>query len=167
MSPSAPEQRSIAAPKTEAAPSVVSQPVKIDQKMDQMNALLAEINDTITESTQSRPGEQWNGGKAGAGATAQDDARTPSPRDIAIANLPPPAAMQKQLEKHIRDEVKKLRKEAKRVARISQPGGAERLNNLYARMRQLNALLAHILHASVDAVKRLFIRVFIDKQTLI
>ena len=75
--------------------------------------------------------------------------------------------MQKQLEQHIRSEVKKLRKQARTIARIGKPGAAYHLNNLYARIHHLNALLAAILEASYDVLKRLFIRVFIDRQPIL
>ncbi len=75
--------------------------------------------------------------------------------------------MQKQLEKHITTEVKKLRKEAMHIARLSRPGAAHRLNVLYARIRNLNSLLSELLQASYDIIQRFFIRVFIDKQQIL
>lgn len=74
--------------------------------------------------------------------------------------------MQKQLAEHIRVEVKKLRKQALQISRMSRPGAAYKLNELYARIRHLNAILAELFEASMDVLKRLFVRVFIDKQTI-
>jgi hypothetical protein len=150
----------------ETAPSaVVSQPTKLDLG-GQLGPLLAEIG-RISESSPSGPS---NDGPSGGGGSMQTSGSGSAPvvsaRDLAIANLPAPKVMQKQLEDHIRTEIKKLRKQAKTIARINQPGGAYRLNMLYMRIHHLNALLHELLHSSVEVVKRLFIRVFVDKQTV-
>ncbi len=92
--------------------------------------------------------------------------QTMSARDMAIANLPTAKEMQKELEKHIKDEVKNLRKQAKNVTKIGQPGGAHKMTLFYRQIRHLNSLLFAIWDTSVDVVKRLFIRVFIDKQSI-
>ena len=74
----------------------------------------------------------------------------------------------KQLARHIEKEVKTLRRKVRRAARrASKPGNAHKLNELYAQIRQLNALLANLFEASYEVVKRLFVRVFIDKQTIL
>lgn len=106
------------------------------------------------------------GGGSGTTTGQQQGTHGPSPRDIAIANLPPLAIMQQKLTTHIRGEVRTLRREAHRVTRVGKPGAAYHLNQLYARIRRLNALLSELLEASLDVLKRLFIRVFIDKQAL-
>ncbi len=104
-------------------------------------------------------------GAAGVGAGAAGTAM--SARAQAIANLPDLPIMQKELEKHIQNEVKKLSREAHRIASVGRPGAAFYLNELYARIRRLNGLLWELLEASMDLVKRLFIRVFVDKQQII
>ena len=120
--------------------------------------------DSITQRVSERTGEDRSVGPAGSGASA---VRGPSPRDLAIANLPVPVIMQKRLEKHIRHEIKQLNKEAKRVSRMSKPGAAYYLNELYGKIRRLNSLLHELFESSVELMKRLYIRVFIDKQPII
>lgn len=152
----------------ESAPGVVSQPVKIESHLgNQLGSFLEDIN-RISESSPGGPGEQWSGSD-GSQMTSGTQGTTPvvSARDQAIANLPVPAMMQKELEKHIRDEVKKLRKQAQSIARMNKPGAAYHLNVLYTRIRHLNALLTEIIGASYDVLKRLFIRVFIDRQPIL
>jgi hypothetical protein len=166
--PSSPERQTSLKP-AEAPSAVVSQPVKVDSHLgNQLGSFLEDIN-KISESTGSGPGEQWSGGGTGSAMTQTSGGSTPvaSVRDQAIANLPSPKIMQKQLEVHIKTEIKNLRKQAKTIARISQPGGAYKLNQLYTRIHHLNALLGELLSSSVEVLKRLFIRVFVDKQTVL
>lgn len=145
----------------------VAQPTKIEGHISPvLGAFLEEIN-KISESSQSGPGEQWSGGGTGMATAQQTRGTGPSARDFAIANLPPQAQMQAKLEEHIRIEIKNLRKQAKHIARLSSPGAAYHINHLYARIRHLNALLAELLEASFDVIKRLFIRVFVDKQNIV
>jgi len=135
-------------------------------KVEGLTAFLEEIN-KISESLAANPGEQWSGSAGGAMQTSQQTgAAAVSARDLAIANLPVPEVMQRQLEQHIRVEVKKLRKQAQLIARVGKPGTAYRLNQFYARIRRLNSLLGEILEASYDVLKRLFVRVFVDKQSI-
>ncbi len=145
-----------------AAPVVVAQPKSVNL------ASFMEGLGQFTENASDNPADWGSGGGTGDGTmTASGGQQSgPSARDLAIANLPIPVVMQKQLEQHIRTEVKKLRKQAKVIAAMSKPGGAYKLNQLYARIRQLNAILASLFEASVDVLKRLFVRVFIDKQSI-
>ncbi len=147
---------------SEIGSSVVVQPSHV-----QFEALLDGIN-KMSEDTSESPSGDWSGsgGSTGKAMTTSGGQATASTRDDAIANLPAPVVMQKELEKHIMQEVRKLRQQAKSVSRMSRPGAAYRLNQLYARIHHLNAILANLFEASVDVVKRLFIRVFIDKQTI-
>lgn len=149
-----------------ASIAVVSQPTKIDLG-GQLGSFLENIN-RMSETAPTGPGEQGTSG-AGGGVVQTTGGTTPvvSARDQAIANLPVAQVMQKQLEAHIKMEIKKLRKQAKTIARINQPGGAYRLNMLYLRIHHLNALLAEMFSSSVEVLKRLFIKVFIDKQTVL
>jgi uncharacterized protein (DUF2344 family) len=82
-------------------------------------------------------------------------------------HLPSTDKMQKTLKKEIRKEVKSLRKEVRRITRTTKPGKAYKLNSLYARIRRLNAMIAELAEASYEVLKRLFVRVFIDKQTIL
>ena|SRR3989344_8389933 len=143
----------------------VMQPTKAETFRG-LDLFIEEIN-RISETAAGQASEQWSGSGTTAVAQTGSAQTGTSWRDQAIANLPPTAVMQKQLEQHIRMEVKKLRKEANRIARIGKPGGAYHLNNLYSRIRHLNALLAELLEAGYDVLKRLFIRIFIDRQTIL
>ena len=152
-------------PQTPERAAEVVQPAKVES----LSALLMEVNDIISESSPAQPGEQWSDGTGGAVATTggqQTGTQTMSPRDQAIANIPMPAVMQKQLEQHIRTEVKLLHKQAKKIV-LSKPGAAHHLSELYTRIHKLNKLLSAIFEASVETVKRIFIRVFIDRQPIL
>jgi hypothetical protein len=127
--------------------------------------LVAEINELPSESSASGPAND-SSGTAGTAMTARGAQQGTSARDHALANLPVPAQMQKQLEAHIRAEVKELRKQTKLIIRSRKPGSAYAYAQMYAKIRHLNALLAEILEASYDVVKRLFVKVFIDKQAI-
>lgn len=150
----------------EQASANVSQPQKLPH-LEGMMELLSEI-DRISEKTGEDRSGDWSGTSPGAGAVARSSGQTGmSPRDIAIAGIPAPAAMVKQLEAHVLSEVKELRKEIRTVTKLKSPGGAYRLNELYTKLRRLHALLAELLEASYDVLKRLFIKVFIDKQPIL
>ncbi|MDD5623780.1 MAG: hypothetical protein PHI23_03665, partial [Candidatus Peribacteraceae bacterium] len=92
---------------------------------------------------------------------------TISPREQAILNLPSPEAMQTKLRQKIHMEVKQLHKQIHSISRVSKPGNAFKLNLLYARIRRLNGLLAELVEASFEVLKRLFVRVFIDEQPIL
>jgi hypothetical protein len=144
-------------------PSATVQPGKAEK----MQALLLEVNDIISESTPTKPGEQWSGGGTQTTATGTAAASGMSWRDQAIAAIPSPQAMQKQLEGHIQEEIKTLRKQASKITDLRKPGAAHRFNELHSKIHRLNALLAGLFEASVDVLKRIFIRVFIDKQAIL
>ena len=147
----------------ESAPAaLVVQPSKVEY-----TAFLDGIS-KMTENVSDNPSGDWSSSAGGVVATTSgtQGSATVSARDHAIANLPIPVVMQKDLEKHIREEVKKLRKQAISIATTSKPGGAYKLNQLYARIRHLNALLASLFETSIDVIKRLYIRVFVDKQSI-
>jgi hypothetical protein len=132
-----------------------------------LEAILAAVAsaERVSESTGARVGEQWTGGgqaQAGTGGT-QD----PSPRDHALANLPTPMVMQERLRAHIDVEVRQLRREALRLTRVRQPGTAWRLNEIYTKLRRLNGLVSELLSASTEVLQRLFIRVFVDRQSIL
>lgn len=90
-----------------------------------------------------------------------------SPRDQAIANLPPQKKMQQDLQKHIQTEVWKLRREAVRLTTITRPGTAFHLNQIYEKIRRLNKLLSELFSASFEALKQLFIRAFVDHEPIL
>ena len=136
----------------------VAQPQKLENLLDTIE-LLNTVSERIGES---KSGDLGSGsGNARKGAVSQQ-----SWREQAIAALPETPIMQQQLEQHIRTEIKTLRKEMRSTAKhVTKPGGAHKLNSLYARIRRLNGILQQLFSASVEAIKRLYIRVFVDKQT--
>lgn len=149
----APQQR-------ESVPLVVNQPTKLGSLLESINR--------ITESSASGPAQDWSGSGGAAGQAGKaGSARGPSPRDQAIANIPAPVVIQKQLAQHIQKEVKTLRRQARHITHISGPGAAYHLTLIYSRIRRLNALLSELAEASLEVLKRLFIRVFIDKQSIL
>ena len=137
----------------------VSQPQKLEKVLETIN---------LMESIGERIGEDKSGDMGGTGTGKTGTAAaTQSWRDQAMANLPSEPMMQAQLQKHIKTEVKKLRKEVRRAAcKASKAGSAHKLNELYARIRRLNGILKELYSSSVDTIKRLYVRIFVDKQTV-
>jgi len=135
----------------------------LDDFLNAMNSLeMGDIKEGTTEDTSAR-----DAGAGGAFVATTAATGGASARDQAIANLPSPKVMQKQLETHIREEVKKLRKQAHHIAKLREPGSAYHLSKLYARIRQFNTLLSGLLEAGTDVIRRFFIRVFIDRQPIL
>lgn len=143
------------------------------KRAEALQQFIANLDESVADIGKPREGEsnaiaeQWSG--AGNDGTMQAAGGTMgmSPRDRAIAAIPLPVAMQRELEKHIQREVRNLRREARHIVRLGRPGTAFQLNQLYARIRRLNALLHEIYEASIEVLKRLFIRVFIDRQPIL
>ena len=134
-------------------------------KAEGLAMLVAEINERPSETT-GGPSNDGPAGGSRAVATTQGSQQGTSARDQALANLPAPTQMQKQLEAHIRAEVKELRKQTRLIVRSRKPGSAYALAQIYAKIRHLNTLLADLLEASYDVLKRLFVKVFVDKQAI-
>lgn len=168
-SSASPEKGSLQMKGPEAADSRVVQPEKqvTIESIDGLSQFLEAVN-RISEKTGEDTSARDNGG-GGNGPVGKRQAQPAiSARDLAIAALPAPELMQKQLERHIRQEVKRLHTQARQVARLgSTPGAAYRLTRIIARIRQYNALLAELLEAGVDLLRRFFIRVFVDKQPIL
>ncbi len=162
MNPSSPE-KGLAAP---SGTPERSQSVLQPSKAEGLAMLVAEINDLPGETATEDATSDWKASSTGTAMTAQGTQQGSSTRDQAMANLPVPAQMQKQLEAHIRSEVKQLRKQTKLIIRSRKPGSAYALAQMYAKIRHLNALLADLLEASYDVLKRLFVKVFVDKQAI-
>ncbi len=142
---------------------VVLQPLKAEK----MQSLLEQVDTIISESHPAKPGEQWSGSGAKAGSTGiQPATKTQSWRDQAIAALPTPQIMQK-LQEHIHEEINVLRRQASRITDLRKPGAAHRMTQLQAKIHQLSNLLSALFEASMEALKRIFVRVFIDKQSLL
>ena len=158
-----PERAPGSAPQLEKSGATV-QPVKTET----MSAILMDVNDAIKESNAAAPTEQWSGnGQAATSSGIQPASQGMSWRDQAIANLPVPVVMQQKLHKHIEEEIKELRKQASKITDLRKPGAANHFNQLHAKIHRLNSLLAGLFEASIDVIKRIFIRVFIDKQPIL
>lgn len=162
-SPSLPEAAPAAIKSIETSKLIVRQPTKLAE----LTSLL-ETFENLSARVSEKSGEDRSGDMGGGSGGGQGSAK-PSSRDAAIAAMPAAVQQQKRLEKHIRDEIRKLDRQAKLAAMgsISKPGSAHALNDLYAKIRRLNGLLSEILEASVEVLKRLYIRVFIDRQQIL
>jgi len=153
---------------TETAPTApkltltVTQPEKIGSLLDTLN-LIDQMSERMGEDKSGDMGS----GTGGQMQTGTAGTRTVSPRDQAIAALPSEQIMQTKLAEVIRSEVGTLRSQIRSIPSSSHPGGAFRLNKLYARIRLLNRLLSTLFESSIDVIKRLFIRVFIDEQPIL
>lgn len=90
-----------------------------------------------------------------------------STRDDAIAHVPVPAVMQRKLVTHLEQEIKHIERQARTIARSNRRGSAFLLTELYRKIRRLTALIADILSASADMIKRFYISVFIDRQPMV
>lgn len=141
---------------------IVSQPKKLEGLMETI-ALIDKVSERMGEDRSGDLGAAGSGSMAGA---QQGDDGTQSARQIALANLPEPRMMQRQLEKHIYKEVHRLNKQVKKLTRASKPGNAHHINEMYAHIRRLNSILAELVEASYDVLKRLYIRIFVDKQNI-
>lgn len=146
---------------------IVSQPAKL-QELNNILQTFESLNTRVSERTgEDRSGDMGSGAQ-GSGSGQQDDGTQVSPRDAAIARMPTETrVLQKELTSHIRKETKKLERLAERVSHSTAPGSAHKLNVIYSKIRRLNSLISELLEASIDVLKRLFIRVFIDKQPIL
>ncbi|NOS67721.1 MAG: hypothetical protein HOO67_05155 [Candidatus Peribacteraceae bacterium] len=144
---------------------IVRQPGKL-QELTNLLETFENLNARVSERTgEDRSGDM---GGAGAGATGgQQGTQGATARDLAIKNIPVAQIMQKKLAQHIQQEAHKLEKLARKVSRSSAPGSAHKLNELYSKIRRLNALIHDILEASLEVLKRFFVRVFIDNQPIL
>ncbi|OGJ54905.1 hypothetical protein A3D11_03020 [Candidatus Peribacteria bacterium RIFCSPHIGHO2_02_FULL_49_16] len=144
----------------------VSQPgqqAKLEQLLTAINSITLP-SETVSEDISSDLG---SGNSSQVSQSKTDDAQKFINREEAIAHIPSQELMQMQLKKHIEKEVKELRREAHHLVISRKPGAADKLNKLYARIRNLNGLLAQLLISSYEMVKRFFIKVFIDKQPIL
>jgi len=138
----------------------VMQPATVSSLLDTLN-LIDQMSERVSED---KSGDTGGSGGTKQGSGASGATKVLSPRDQAIASLPDQPVMQQKLQQKIHIEVRQLRKQIRSIPGGSKPGSAYKLNKLYARIRMLNRLLASLLDASVDMIRRLFIRVFIDEQ---
>ena len=142
---------------------IVTQPPKVEMLLDALSAI-----DKISERVGEDRSGDFTGSGGKTGGQGDDAAGTPSVRDQQIANLPVQETMRSQLKKEIEKEVLELEHEVKRAKRrLTRPGAAYKVNALYARIRRLNALISELFDAAYDAIKRLFIKVVIDRQKVL
>ena len=153
---------------TENMPTVERQVLTVTQP-DKIASLLDTLN--IIDQMSERIGEDRSGdmGGASSGGVMQKGrkAKQASPRDQAIANLPPQNVMQEKLSEKIIVEVRALRRQIRSIPATGKPGAAFKLNKLYSRIRRLNGLLSELFEASYEVLRRLFIRVFVDEQSVL
>lgn len=145
---------------------VVKQPAKLAE-LSKLLETFENLNARVSERTSEDVSGDLGGAGGATGGQGSAAAKAASARQQAIDTMPGELVIKKKLEEHIIKEVKKLNHQAKVAARSSRPGSAYRMNNFYAQIRRLNALLLHILESSVEVVQRLFIRVFIDHQPIL
>lgn len=162
--PSSPEGLSSSPKSVETKQLAVFQPAKMMKELNELLTTLETFEGKVSEMTGEDKSRDMGAAGAVQGGAKRDD--TTSARAKALANLPAPTVMHQEIEKHVHLEIHKLEQLSKKVARSNQPGAAFQLNELYAKIRRLNSLLASLVEASVDAIKRLFIRIFIDKQPI-
>jgi len=132
------------------------------EKMKDLLTLL-EILEGVTEQVK---GPQ----PAGAGAQIGDDDQSvsvPTARQAALANLPAASVMQQRLVRSLEREVQDLQRQARRAARSFRRGSAYLLNELYARIRKIQAMIAEILSAAQETIERLYVRLFVDGQPIV
>lgn len=162
ISGSTPEKQATHIESGENKNLVVTQPEKFEGLLETIS-LMDKVSERIGEDTSGDLG----GGGGTSGSAQGDDDDGLSLRARAIANMPDTPEMRRELGNYIQTEIKVLRKEVrKRAFRASKPGSAHQLNELYSKIRRLNSLLSELMEASVDVLKRLFIKVFIDKQSI-
>lgn len=150
----------------ETARLIVRQPEKL-QELTNLLETFENLNARVSERTGEDRSGDLGGAGAGSAAGGQNGTYVSSARDLAVQNIPAATVMHNKLERHIRQETRSLEKLARAVSRSSAPGSAHKLNELYAKIRRLHALMHDILDASIEILKKLFIRVFIDQQPIL
>ncbi len=164
MAPGTAETMSMSGRSPERTPQLIVTPPKTLESLLETLAIIDRVSERVSED---RSGDMGGAGAAGAtqGGASQSQQTA---RQIALQNLPDAAQMQKAIILHIGKEVKTLRREVRTLTRnIGSPGGAHKLNELYGKIRLLNAILRQMLSASYDSLKRLYVKVFVDRQTVL
>jgi hypothetical protein len=137
------------------------------RQLEELGQILETI-DALNMRVSEKQGEDRSGDMGGAGMARSSGAGTTgtSARDELIAAMPSMPIVRKKLEKHIQQEIRELKKKAE-AGSLKRAGGAHALNELYSRIRRLQSLLRDLWDATSDVLKRLYVRVFVDKQTII
>lgn len=167
MSSATAEKGTLALSSLEKPRLIVQQPSKLRELTN-----LLETFENLNARVSERMGEDISGDMGGAGGatgSGQQGDDAVSPREKAIRTMPSePEVLRTHLNGHIRQEVRKLDRRARKLARnVGHPGGACTLNELYAKIHRLNTLLAELIDATLEVLKRLFVRVFIDRQPVL
>ena len=164
MAINSPEKGLVTHRSVETSKLIVRQPTRLAE-LNKILDTFDNLNARVGEKTSEDASSDWSGSGTASSSGQGDDGV--SPRDQAINAIPSPLLVRQRLEQHIEQEVKKLEREARRMSRSAKPGAAFHLNELYSRIRKLNSLLGRILEAAEDVLRRLFIRVFIDRQPIL
>ncbi|MEK7563746.1 MAG: hypothetical protein AAB544_05145 [Patescibacteria group bacterium] len=161
---SAPESGKALSRGAESAPAlIVTQPPKVEMLLDALAAI-----DKISERVGEDRSADMGGGGGAMAKKGDDTSAAATARNQKIANLPAQEVMRLELQKQIEKEVAELHTEVKKAKkRLTRPGAAYKLNTLYGRIRKLNSLIAELFDAAYDVVKRLFIKVVIDRQKVL
>ena len=140
--------------------------VKRPEPLRSLLVLLADLERISEVVSEDRSSDLGLGAQSGAAVVGRG-AKPVSSRQKAIQSLPPVPIMKRKLTRHLRGEIRLLEAKAKRLARRTSKGSAFLLNQLYARIRKIQALVVDLTHAVVELVERLYIRLFIDHQQLV
>ena len=142
----------------------VRQPPKLEGLMTLLDTLsgLERVAEVVREDSSGDLGAAG----AAAGAVAQDSSGA-SIRSQAIKSLPSTTVMRKRLTNHLQREMKRMERKARGMARSAKKGSAYLLNELYAKIRRIQSLIAELVDAAAEVVRQLYIRLFIDHQQLV
>ncbi len=153
------DKQSTALTEADNAPAFVFQPQKLTEIVEMID-LMGAISERVREDKSGDMG-------GASGSTGKTGAKTQSPRDIALANLPAPEAMQNKLVRHIKSEIRSLSRKAKSLASSSAKGAAYSLSEMYKKIRRLHAIMDEILQSSAEIIRRFYVAVFIDNQPIV
>lgn len=128
-------------------------------EFSELITLMGTISERVVQHHEQFAGTQQAQDDTGQGAG-------PTTREQLLAHLPQTHVMQKKLESHIAKEIRQLKKQARAVAASRKAGWAYELTLLLARIRRLTGIARSLLSASLEALKKFYILVFIDKQSL-
>lgn len=149
------------APIVSTARLTVMQPEKLGDLLNTISLI-----DKISERSSGGPANDFTTSSGASGGTKQDD--TQSVREKAIAELPSMHIMQKNLETRMNGDIKKIYKQLQTSGlKAHKPGSAYRYSVLYGKIRRLRSVMAATFSASADVIRRLYIRIFIDKQEVL
>ncbi len=151
------------------SPNIASLVVKQPPKLQSLLVLLSDL-EKISEVVREESSQDLGVGVSSGGTATSGrgtGATGVSLRDQSIRSLPSTEAMRVRLTRHMQREVKQLEKRARRLARSTEKGSAYLLNELYAKIRKIQALIGELVEATAEVVKRLYIRLFIDHQQLV